>query len=273
MRGLRLIAGAAALLAGAALMGPRSAAAELTVSPLRQVITKANPTAEYLVSNPSGRIVEGKVRWIDLAATETAYTEASPSLRRTLSAAPYLIVQPAYFTLEPGGRTNISIRLKPGTAIPDGERRSHLLIETSTSKAPLRKAGGGLEVDVNLGLSTPVMLRAGKLAAPAIGFGSTRLERDDEGRLVLVSRLTRSGLFSAYGTFVATLRTAEGVRELGRIDGLTIHVEASAREVRLPLGIEVLPAGVMSIVYDGSGEFAGRRFAEKSFDVAPPKRD
>lgn len=245
-----------------------AAAAEIVVSPLRQVMTRQNPVAVYEIANASDRIVDGRVGWTDLSAVETGYVAATPAARAALSAAPYLVVSPARFRLEPGKRATVTVKLKKGAAIPTGERRSHLLIETTPVRTPLRRAGGGLEVDVELGVSTPVILRSG-FAAPSVAFSQTRLVRDPEGMLELETTLTREGNYSAFGRLVATMKSERGVETITDIGNVAVHSDAGARKLSIPLKTGVLPPGVLTLRYLGAAEYQGREFATKSFEIAP----
>lgn len=258
-------------IAAATLLGAITpAAAEIIVSPLRQVVTKSAPEAVYEVSNVSDRIIEARVGWTDLAAVEDGYAPAGRQMRAALSAAPYLVLSPARFRLEPGARTKVTVKLKKGAAIPAGERRSHLLIETTPARTPLRRAGGGLEVDVGLGVSTPVILRSG-LAAPQLAFSATKLVRNEAGLLELQTTLTRSGKYSAYGRLVATMKTASGEREYARLENVAVHVDAASRKAALPLHTDALPAGALTLRYEGAAEYEGRIFAMKAFEIAAPE--
>ncbi len=254
--------------AAAALAAP--AQAEIVLSPLRQVVTKERPVATYEIANTSDRIIDGRVGWVDLSAIETGYTEAAPAARATLSAAPYLVVSPARLRLEPGKRAVVTVRLKKGAVIPAGERRSHLLIETTPVRTPLRRAGGGLEVDVELGVSTPVILRGGA-AAPAVSFAQTRLVRDSDGLLEIETTLSRTGRYSAYGHLTAAMTRGGQTSALAEIRNVSVHVDASARRLTIPLAQNALPAGLLTLRYVGDAEYAGRAFAEKTFEIAPPE--
>jgi len=246
------------------------AAAEIIVSPLRQVITRQTPVAVYEVSNVSDRIIDGRIGWTDLSAVASGYEPAVPEVRARLSAAPYLVASPARFRLEPGKMTKVTVRLKKGAAIPVGERRSHLLIETTPVRTPLRRAGGGLEVDVGLGVSTPVILRSG-LSAPVVAFSQTKLVRDADGLLELQTGLTRTGKYSAYGRLVAIMNSKGQTKTVAEIDNVALHVDAPLRNMTLPLHESVLPPGTLTLRYVGSAEFEGRAFAEKSFEISPPQ--
>ena len=267
---MKAIGGLAGLFAALAAMGvnPR-ASAELLVAPLRQVVTAKTPVARYQISNPSDRFVEARVGWIDLSATPDGYETASADARPALSAAPYLVVSPARLRLEPGARAEVVVRLKKGATIPAGERRSHLLIETRPARTPLRRASSGLEADVGLGVSTPVILRGG-YAAPAVAFGRSKLIRDENGLLALETTVTSAGRFSAYGTLEAALIADGRMEGLARIANVAVYPDAGARRLVLPLARERLPGGVLQVTFTGDGEASGQRLAEKLFEVEPP---
>ena len=237
------------------------------------MVTKENPSVSFAVSNPSGRILEGRVSWIDLAATETGYAPAASEARAELSAAPYLTVSPAHFRLEPGARITIDVKLKDGASPPRGERRSHLLIETAASRTPIRKTGGpGLQVDIGVGVSAPVLLRGAGRASAKIG--ETKLLRDSEGLLLLATEVIPTGELSSYGRLVAVFKPEESnaqPAELGVRSNVAGFVDAETRKVEIPLGFFSLGAGELTLRYEGAAEFDGLVFHEREFDIAPPE--
>lgn len=252
----------AAMLAGAA-------RAELLVAPLRQVITAKEPMARYRISNPSARIVEARIDWIDLKATPEGYAPAGAAERARFSAAPYLIVSPARLRLEPGGHAEVVVRLKKGVSIPAGERRSHLLIETEPARTPLRRASTGLEVDVGLGVSTPVIVRGG-YSAPALSFEQSRLVRDQDGLLGFETTLRGEGKYSAYGRIEAKLESGDRSTVLASAANVAVYPDSGSRKITLPLALEALPAGRMTVTYFSAGGGIERPLASKTFEVAPP---
>ncbi len=249
-----------------------AAHADMGLSPLRQVLSRNDPVAEFTVSNPSDRIMDAKVTWTDLAATETGYDPADPELRAKLSAAPWLVVSPASFRLKPGARQTVRVEIKSGVKLPKGERRSHLLIETEASRSALRKASTGLQVDVSLGMSAPVILRNGGKADAKIT--DVRLLRDDDGSLMLETSIEPKGEWSSYGRLVATYTPKGGEKELlGLRDNVAGYKDATLRKVTIPLGYVSLGAGELVVRYEGAAEFAGVIFDERAFDIAPPEND
>lgn len=247
------------------------AGAEMVIAPLRHVLTPAAPEAMFRVTNPSARLIAGKASWIDLQATARGYEPASPEVRAQLSAAPYLTVRPARFRLDPGASVDVIVRLRPGQMLPDGERRSHLLIETDAVRTPFRRAGGGLELDIGLGVSVPVLVRAAPREARA-EIEDVRFARDPDGRLTLETRIAPLGATSAYGRIVA-LFTATGQKSapLAQLANAAVYAEGPARAFTLPLNVEALSAGTLEVRYEGDAEFAGAVFDSRAFSVAAPE--
>lgn len=255
-----------------AVIAASAARAEISLTPLRQVITEKAPVATYRVSNPSRRIVEGRVSWVDLSAAETGYVGMDRAAREALSAAPYLAVSPASFRLEPGASATITVSLRDVARPGKGERRSHLLIQTEAARTPFRKAGGSLEVDIGLGVSTPVILRMGDGRAGA-KIGETRLLRTPEGLLELETHVEPEGDFSAYGAIEVYL-TPSGASQaqlLKTVDNVAAYLDAPRRQATVPLDVGRLPGGTLEIRYAGRAEFQGRIFASRVFELAPPR--
>jgi len=253
------------------LLAVGGAKADMGVTPLRQVLTADHPEAEFVVSNPSDRIIDGHVSWIDMAATETGYEPADPALRERLSAAPWLVVSPAQFRLKPGARLTISVRLKDGAHIPPGERRSHLLIETEATRTPIRKASNsGLQVDVGLGVSAPVILRNGGKAIAKID--NVRLLRDEDGMLELETTIAPKGDNSSYGRLRVLFTPDDGAeaQELGVRENVAGFTDAERRIVSIPFGMAALSAGELTVRYEGTSEYNGVLFDSRAFQIAPP---
>ncbi len=248
------------------------ARADIELSPLRQVLTNKNRIATFNLSNPSTRILDGRVTWVDLSATETGYTPADAQTRAVLSAAPYLTLAPAQFRLEPGARIEVTVRLKDGIRPPPGERRSHLLIETAAARTLIRKASSGLQADIAVGVSVPVLLR-GRGRGSAV-LSETKLLRDSEGMLLISAAIEPTGAYSTFGRLTAMfLPAAPGAKPevLGVRDNVASYPDTPRRLIEIPLGFFSLGQGELTLRYDGGGEYAGRVFDERSFTITPPK--
>ncbi|MEO1014436.1 MAG: hypothetical protein AAFX08_04530 [Pseudomonadota bacterium] len=250
-----------------------SANAQLLVAPLRAVLSADTPNATIEVSNPSDRIVDVRADWLDLAADIDGYLAAGADARARLSAAPFLNLEPASMRLEPGGRARVQLTLRKGADIPAGERRSHLLLSAAPARSSIRRASGGLNADISLSISLPVLVRgAGDVSSVRARFEATHLDRDNAGDLMLVSNIQRSGTFSPYGALIATFEPKPGRQqeELARLENVAAPIDSPAARIQLPLGVDVLPAGTLKLRFEGRAEFEGKTFASKRFDIAPP---
>ena len=257
-------------LAAFALAG--QALADMAVSPLRAVLDNETREARFIVSNPTSRILDGRASWIDLAATPTGYQNADSTARPKLSAAPWFTLQPAHFRLEPGARVEITVRVKDGAEPPDGERRSHLLIETAAGRTLMRKASDkGLQVDIDAGISVPVILRGAGSADAQIA--ETKLLRDSDGLLLLSTAIEPDGGHSAFGRLTATFDPTYGEQSqtLAIRENIAIYPDTDMRLYELPLGFFSLGAGKLTLLYEGTAEYEGRLFDERRYEIAPPE--
>ena len=248
-----------------------AALAEFSLSPLRQVIDPDTQSVTYEISNPSSRTLSVQISWIDLEAVETGYAPARPNLRKKLSAAPFLIVSPSFLTLEPGARETITVQRRGGLKsswdkLPKNERRSHLLVEASASRTLLRKAGGGVQLDMETGLSTPVILRPAKGTARA-QIKEAKLLRRPDGLLEMETIIVPKGSLSAYGRLAIFFQAdgSEVETEIASLANVSAYLDASRRRSVIPLEIKQFSPGIVTIKYLGQSEFTGTEFARRSF--------
>ncbi len=255
----------------AALTAVSPAAADMAVSPLREVLDADRSEGRFVVSNPTPRILEGRASWIDLSATPLGYENANAEIREDLSAAPWFTLRPAHFQLEPGARVEIVIAVRDGATPPIGERRSHLLIETAATRTLMRKASDtGLQVDIDAGVSVPVILRGSGAARASIA--DTKLLRDSDGLLLLSTAIAPTGEHSTFGRLVAIFDPADGERQtLAVRENIAGYPDAEMRLFELPLGFFSLGAGQLTLRYEGAAEYQGRVFDERRFEIAPPE--
>ncbi len=247
--------------------------ADILISPLRQVLTPGAGNAVFTISNPSDRIVDVRISWIDLTATATGYRDASPEERAAISAAPFLTLSPAFHRLQPGARETVTVSLRGDLVVPRGERRSHLLFESAAHRTNLQKISSGLEADIGLSVSAPVILRSQNTAPGSASFTATRLVRDDKGDLVLETTLKRKGLHSTFGRLDVEM-TQEGEkipRRLSTLANAAVFTDISERTFSLPLGVSELPKSILKTRYLGAAEYEGKVIAEKRFSIAAPE--
>ncbi len=265
-----------------------TAQAQLLLSPVRHVVTLDAPEAIYVITNASTRRAQASVAWVDLRALEQGYERADAELRKNLSASPFLIVSPSFLDLAPGEQGLVSVTLRRPLPILNGERRSHLLIESHAPRTPLHKANASLPLDIDLGLSTPVVLR-GNVGDAGAELSDTKLTRDEAGLLQLETTIVPKGDFSSYGALVVyfvandpadplgglplpgALHLPDGAKQIARLSNVAGYLEAKQRRFAVPLNVEFLPAGVLTLRYEGEAEFSGDVFDERSFDIPAPE--
>lgn len=252
--------------------GTDEACAQLGVSPTRQVLADGDAEAVYTVSNPSTGALRVSLRWTDLRQTEDGYEPAGDELRNDLSAAPYLSVSPSFFDLPPGGKQTVVVSRRDTAASVKHERRSHLVFEAVAKRSVLRRVSGGMPAHATVALSTPVILRPAGLRAAA-SMSGVKLVREIDGELALETRLAAEDAASTYGevTVLFQAPNAPSIR-YGRVSNVAAYPDGDGRLIRVRLGVEEFPRGVLAVSYKGRSEYEGRVFAREEFDVAPPGR-
>lgn len=244
--------------------------AEISVSPLRSVLSSRNRSALYQISNSSDRIVEVKIDWVDLWATQNGYRPATPDERTAISAARHLVVEPAFLRLEPGAQGEVTVSLKTDGAIPKAETRSHLLFSSNAARTQLRKTGGGLEVDAKLQISTPVIIRS-HARTPDVAIEKVKLVRTKKGLLDTEISLLLTGPYSAIGQLKVELMPKNAGRSISQsyvTKNVAIYPDTGKRKITVPLLKGQLPTSQINISFSGTDEYSGVHFATKTFSIA-----
>ncbi len=255
------------------------AKAEITMSPLRGVIHKNNPTLTFIVSNPTQRLLDTRVSLIDLKAGETGYQSPTPSEREAISAAPWLIISPVAFSLEPGERRKITVTLRAGRPLPRLEKRSHLYVESGPARTNIHRINlegqSGLGLDASFAISVPILLRDNGVltTTPDVHFESTELTRNQSGELILKTALKGNLIkHSLTGEILITHDSkknnpGEHPKTISRLDNVALYTDNHNRKIEIPLGRDDLPPGLLSITYQGRAEYESQIFTVKKFEI------
>ena len=248
-----------------------NAYAQIHISPLRHVLSPQSERAAFVLSNPSAQPISATLSWEDLAIIDGEYAQMPNAQRAKISAAPYLTIRPAQIRLAPGEAQHIELTLsrKPDFS---GERRSHLLVETTAQRALINKIDhAGLGVDIGLSFSLPVFVRTHQKSAAKIN--ATALTRDRNGNLLLETQLESTGDISAFGELAVKFTPADTktTRILARQHNAAALAHSPGRRYRLPLNMVSLPKGVLELVYLGAEEFSGQEFDRREFLIEAPK--
>ena len=248
-----------------------SAQAELFVSPLRAVLDDAHEQIEIEVRNPAERRIKIRASWLQLAATaQGGYRPLRPEEAQNAAASPYLKLSPQEVWIDPGETVGIQIerRLTEQSAARR-ERRSHLLVEALPGGSIIRKASvTDVPADIILGVSIPVVLR-GDGAEVEARFANAEFARTDTGALELRTRLRHRGEASAYGDVEMYWRGVDETEGelVGRLGDIALYPDVQSRNLAIPVREGAYEAGEIRLVYQGRGEYRGRRFDEKKFVI------
>ncbi len=242
-----------------------------TVTPLRAVLTPETNQATFSLSNPTGQTKSIRLGWLHLTADENgAYHHSSTPDQLTASAAPFLSLSPAAFQLAPGETRKINVRLRKNAVLTTRtEWRSHLLIESETRWDRLRPVSARLGIDMSIAISVPVVLRASSALQNGVRIKDTRLRRLADGGLSLDIMMNREGDHSIYGAIKAEAIAAPKMpaQIVALRENISLYPETSQRFVSIDLGVATLPEGQFDITFEGRGEYAGKIFARRIFNV------
>lgn len=255
--------------------------AEINITPLRGVLTPTSSHLKFVVSNPSQHLVSAKVSLIDLRATPTGYTKSDFNHRSEISAAPWLIVSPVSFSLDPGSRQEVLVMLNAGKPLPQTEKRSHLYVETGPSRAKIHQIsmvqpgsnqGTGLGLDARLGISLPIILRGADLSTNTKAhFKNTQLVRDKNDIIKLETVLSARNLPHSLTGSISLLYTPNNQEhdkvEMAQTKNIALYTDSLARNISISLNEKALDAGTLTLTYEGTDEYYGRTLAQKIFEV------
>ncbi len=255
------------------LYGLLSAAyAQTTISPLRASLDAQSPEAIFHITNPATHSVKVHLEWRDLIALENGgYRPASIEERDHISAAPFLQLSPASFTLPPGGKQQVKVTLREPKQLAqfDHELRSHLLVVSAPDKG-LRQKIGGLPLDMAVAVSVPVVLKP-DLPASTASIDRVWLERHQDGGLILKLALQRHGKASIITGFSAALtKDFIAPEEIAIAHNIALYPEIEQRIVSLPLGTTALPSGEIELLLYDEGGSQPHLLARRIFYLAPP---
>ncbi len=175
--------------------------ANVLVTPTRIVLTDDSPNATYTAVNRSQDTKIVTVEWRQLQMLPSGRLERVDN-NAPGSASGLVSVSPQRMRLGPGERQLIRVRRRAIPDLPQGEYISHLTFvprsapkEPSSNDDESESGTLGLDLQVNLVISTPVIVRRGTVQASA-NLSVAGLSQDPAGFSVSIKR---TGLASTYG--------------------------------------------------------------------------
>lgn len=223
---------------------PINPTGSISLMPHRVVMEGRTRTAEVLVKNSGVEKVSFRVSMVEKGMKEDGTLEDRIKGADETTASDLVRFTPRQVDLEPGGSQVIRFQLRKPDALPDGEYRSHLLVQgipPSTEAPPLTGEGAdkGISFAITqiMGISVPVIVRQGTPTAEIRLTGARYFQPEGAGLNPVVSVfLERSGGRSVIGEITLTLESG-GVLPAGtvlwRAKSVGIYTNLTRRQVFL----------------------------------------
>lgn len=257
---------------------PAQARADLTITPTRVVFQGRDRSAVVQLLNMTDRTNTYRMNWMLLKPTDKGgydMVQATPEMEKDPhSVANMVIFSPRQVTIGPHGQQVIRLMLRRPADLPPGEYRAHMsmtrLAKNAADQPDPDAKTVGIEMNVNLGFSIPIIVRQGDDPALKVSLTSPALEQKGNRPVLKVDLHRDAGSFSTYGTVRVLWKKAgeTSEREIGSLTNVTLYPELATRHVFIPLRTkEPINSGTIRLVYEGKLEAEGTTWAENSFPV------
>ena len=220
------------------------ALAGVMIFPNRIEFSDKARSASVSLVNSSEKTITYRMFWREVRMQEDGsfldVTEEEPG-DNWLS--PYVRFSPRQIILKPGDRQKIRLALRVPNDLPDGEYRSHLILQEADVEEPndveppredLVKEGLiGAVAKAQLGMSMPVIFRKGDLTSN-IAISDVKLRfNEDKSRVYVSTALGKQGEKSVYGSLYYYWVPQEGAEpvEIARVLGIAIYSQNDKRQV------------------------------------------
>jgi hypothetical protein len=167
---------------------------------------------------------------------------------------------PRQFTLPPGGRQKIRISVQRPAELPDGEYRFHIKAISFDTQSPLgggsappAERGSNFDIDMNVAVAIPVIVRKGDLTSTARieNIGLLGPSENQYGAPALTFDIVRTGTAGTLGTihaFWEPAGTSDSLKIAG-VGNVNVFSEVQKRTMVVPLHETIMGAGKIRIRY------------------------
>lgn len=252
------------LLALVFLLPAASADARITILPRKVVLEPRDRSGEITILNLFNEPSLYRISFIHYRQRpDGTYETLEAPLNPVFDPENIVRISPRQFQLPSEGRQKIRMSLRKPADLPDGEYRFHLLAQ----RYPVEDANGtaadrgvAINMQMNMGVSIPVVVRHGDLSARAdIASAQYLLPSQSEHKTdALQVTVSRQGNASTVGN----LSIYSGEERLGYIDNFNIFTEINERTIEVPLTRDPRGQGPLRIVYQDDDD---RIFDETTF--------
>lgn len=208
------------------------------------------------------RMVEGEGRYVNSDVSTTEFDVSK-----------HLIFTPRRVTLGPSSAQKIRIALRlDGEAPPPGDYRAHFFVRelpgnAAIPSAPADKRQATIGVNINFGLTVPVIYRVGEPNDTA-KIGTVSVSRDpDTGQIKLKVPVTKSPSgYSMLGRVGAYLVKDGKEKPIGGVANANIFPEINSRTFDVVLKVPSLDSGTLKVVYQDRDD-RDRTYDEKLIPI------
>jgi P pilus assembly chaperone PapD len=241
--------------------------AALLVTPSRVVFEDRTRTAQVTLVNKGTETATYRISFIRQNMTEDGKFVPAGEDESGLYSDTMVRYSPRQITLSPGQSQIVRLMLRKPKNLPDGEYRSHMLLQAlpETSKSDISKAVAedsdeiSVEITTIIGVSIPVIVRNGKLDTElSLSNASYVKSTNPETKSHIALDMNRTGSESTYGDFRVTYIDGKGQAVVvGNVKGVAVYTPNQLRKFKIPLNA---PAGVVfdkghfHITYTESGK-------------------
>lgn len=262
---------------------PALARAELTITPTRVIFQDRDRFATVTLVNTGKEVRSYEMKWLFFRMQETGspYAPSDKSVTE-FDLSKYIVFQPRRVTLAPGATQKVRLALRRPETIPAGDYHIHLQFigikdqdeEQKVVGTPSARPKAAAQVEINVGYSIPVILRAGQDAVSAeIGQISIKRNPEDKNLKVIVPVSRKSETPHAIIGYMYLYHISpSGEQELvGEISNANIFPEVSQREFEVSL-IRQISGGTLRVVLEKNIEGKKNKehkdvYADKTFPL------
>ncbi len=254
-------------------------AGDLVVTPTRVVLEGRERAAQVKLANRGSAAATFRISLIAMHMDDNGQvTEIEPGEHGVQVAGDMIRYAPRQITIAPGATQVVRLSVRKPSDLADGEYRSHMFFRA----VPDESAGRSVADDDNLqdnelriqlipiyGITIPVIVRHGDLAATAGVQDVAVLPEDDDGPARVVANLTREGTQSVFGDLIATYTPASGGSPtvVAQITRVAVYTPNDSRRVVMPLRLPdgvTMGQGTLDVTYRAVAEDGGGTLASTS---------
>ena len=217
----------------------------LSIMPTRVVLEGRTRSEEVLLRNSGKATATYRLHFVEMEMDENGQLSERPRIEGETTAADLIRFSPRQAQLAPGETQTVRIQVRKPEGLPDGEYRSHLLIQNVPEAEPPAPLDGttdkqlSVKVTTIMGISIPVILRHG-VTTGKISISDLRYWKPDKDDAppVLSLRMSREGNRSLYGAFTAIVESGGKLKRgtvLWELPAVMIYTGLAWRNVHMPM--------------------------------------